>query len=310
VLDDLLDAIVADPVEDRYAVLADWLEEHDDPRRAELLRLHRRLLATCCEPERHPERPGWHRRLLQLLAEDVRPCVPQRTVLLGRRAKLTLTFSFIPPGAFLMGSPPDEEGRADDEPLPRRVEVGKGFWLAVDPLTQGPWRWVMKRNPSSFKADHLPVHCLSWNGLQTFCNRLSVKVGQRFRLPDEQEWEWACRAGATTPFFFGQALSFAQANYSGSRIFDHMGQDVYRREPLPPGSYPPNAWGLRDMHGNVREWVSDRFEEGDDSFGVLRGGSWCSPMPGCRSAARCRAVPGTPAIDIGCRLVLCPDEPA
>ena len=83
-LDDVLRGIVADPqAEDRYLVPADWLEEHDDPRRAELLRLHRKFLATCCEPDRHPERAAWQARIVELLAQGVRPCVPQRTVVLG-----------------------------------------------------------------------------------------------------------------------------------------------------------------------------------------------------------------------------------
>src|SRR4051812_388745 len=117
-LNALLRAIVADPqAEDRYLVLADWLEEHDDPRRAELLRLHRKLLATCCEPERHPERAGCQARIVDLIGQGVRPCVPQRTVVLGEG--VGMTFNFIPPGSFLMGSPPQEEGREDTEVLHR-----------------------------------------------------------------------------------------------------------------------------------------------------------------------------------------------
>src|SRR5437764_13978537 len=111
-LEDLLRAIVADPqAEDRYLVLADWLEEHDDPRRAELLRLHRRLLATCCEPDRHPERAGWQARMVELIGQGVRPCDPQRTVKLGEG--IEMGFVLIPPGSFLMGSPP-EEGRGGE----------------------------------------------------------------------------------------------------------------------------------------------------------------------------------------------------
>src|SRR3954466_10218761 len=104
----LLEAIVKDPLsEDRWLVLADWLEEHDDPRRAELLRLHRRLLATCCEPDEHPQRAAWQAWVVALLGEGVRPCVPQNTLDLG--GGVTMTFSFIPPGSFLMGSPKAEE---------------------------------------------------------------------------------------------------------------------------------------------------------------------------------------------------------
>src|SRR4051812_28615513 len=115
-LEDLLRAIVADPqAEDRWLVLADWLGEDDHPRRAELLRLHRRLLATCCEPDRHPERAGWQARIVELIGQGVQPCLPQRTVVLAKGVEMT--FSFIPPGSFLMGSPPEEEGRGDNEVL-------------------------------------------------------------------------------------------------------------------------------------------------------------------------------------------------
>src|SRR5436309_1085636 len=128
-LEHLLRAIVADPqAEDRWLVLADWLEEHDDPRRAELLRLHRRLLATCCEPDEHPERAAWQGRVVELLGQGVRPCVPRRTISLG--GGVEMTFAFIPPGSFLMGSPESEEGRTDGE-VRHRVTLTTGFWLGV-----------------------------------------------------------------------------------------------------------------------------------------------------------------------------------
>src|SRR4051794_17771474 len=152
-LDALLRWIVADPqAEDRYLVLADWLEEHDDPRRAELLRLHRRLLATCCEPDQHPERAELQGRIVELLAEGVKPCVSQRTVELGEGVKMT--FSFIPPGTFIMGSPPQEEGRGDHEWLganevQHQVTLTRGFWLGTCPVTQAQWQAVMGRNPSN-----------------------------------------------------------------------------------------------------------------------------------------------------------------
>src|SRR3954451_2616090 len=104
-LDALLRAVVDAPQdEDRYHVLVDWLEEYDDPRRAELLRLHRQLLATCCEPDQYPERAAWQARIVELIGQGVRPCVPQKTILLGKRLRVPMTFSFIPPGSFWMGS--------------------------------------------------------------------------------------------------------------------------------------------------------------------------------------------------------------
>src|SRR5947209_2301476 len=188
-LDALLHAIVSSPCDDtRWSVLADWVEEHDDPRRAELLRLHRRLLATCCEPERHPERAAWQARVVALLGEGVRPCVPQRTVVLPEDVEMG--FGFIPPGSFLMGSPPEEEGRQDDEVL-HRVTLTNGFWLGIFPVMQAQWRAVMGTNPSHFKGDDLPVEVVSWDDLVAFGERL----GEEFRLPTEAEWEYACRAG-------------------------------------------------------------------------------------------------------------------
>src|SRR3954447_8768011 len=130
-LEDLLRAIVADPQpEDRWLVLADWLEEHDDPRRAELLRLHRRLLATCCVPDLHPERAVWQARIVELIGQGLLPCVPQRKIVLGEGVEMV--FNFIPPGSFLMGSPPQEEGRRADEVL-HRVTLTREFWLGIYP---------------------------------------------------------------------------------------------------------------------------------------------------------------------------------
>src|SRR4051812_39149131 len=132
-LDSLLLGIVEDPLaEPRYLVLADWLEEKDDPRRAELLRLHRKLLATCCEPERHPERAAWQARIVALLGQGVKPCLPQRVVL---GDGVEMGFAFIPPGSFLMGSPQDEAARGSDERR-HRVTLTRGFYLGVHLVTQ------------------------------------------------------------------------------------------------------------------------------------------------------------------------------
>ena len=311
-LDQLLQGVVEEPqAEDRWLVLADWLEEHDDPRRAELLRLHRRLLSTCCEPEKHPERAVWQARVVAMLAKGVKPCLPQRTVLLGERLKIPMIFSWVPPGSFWMGSPAEEEGRQDDETL-HRVTLSKGFWLGVCPVTQDQWRWAMNRAPSRFEGDDRPVEQVSWDDCQQFCRRLSEKVGLRFRLPTEAEWEWACRAGSTTPFHFGETISTDQANYNG-HFADSKGQKgVYRQETTPVGSFPANAWGLYDMHGNVEEWCENRYDvrdkvpvEGEPR--VFRGGCWLLSPLYCRSAFRRHDVPSARYYFLGCRFVLCPD---
>jgi formylglycine-generating enzyme len=316
VLEDLLQAVVDDPhAEDRYLVLADWMEENDDPRRGELLRLHRRLLATCTEPERHPERAAWQARVVALLGEGVRPCVPQRIVSLGEGVEMT--FAFVPPGTFLMGSPATEPERTDDE-TQHRVTLTEGFWLAVHAVTQGQWEAVTGRNPSKFKGDTLPVETVSWADCQKFVKRLSQKTGKRLRLPTEGEWEYACRAGTSTPFSFGETISTDQANYDGNYTYGKGKNGVYREKTTPVGSFPANAWGLH-MHGNVWEWCSDWFgpyPSGDSkdpqgansgTVRVLRGGSWAGDPRFCRSAYRGRSVPGSRLDARGCRVLLCLD---
>jgi uncharacterized protein (TIGR02996 family) len=199
-LEDLLLGIVEDPLsEPRYLVLADWLEEHDDPRRAQLLRLHRRLLATCCKPERHPERAGWQARVVELIGQGVTPCVPQKTVVLGKGVEMT--FHFIPPGSFLMGSPPHEQERSATEVL-HRVTLTRGFWLGTYPVTQAQWLAVMGSNPSKFQGDDRPVEQVSWDDCVALCERL----GEEFRLPTEAQWEYACRAGTTTAYYTGDGV--------------------------------------------------------------------------------------------------------
>jgi uncharacterized protein (TIGR02996 family) len=318
VLDQLLQGVVDEPqAEDRWAVLADWLEEHDDPRRADLLRLHRRLLATCCEPEKHPERAQWQARIVALLAEGIKPCVPQRTILLGRQ-KIPMTFSWVPPGSFLMGSPPQEEGRQDEETL-HRVTLSRGFWMGIYPVTQAQWLAAMKTNPSKFKGDDRPVETVSWEDCKQFCKTLGETADRQFRLPTEAEWEWACRAGTTTAFHFGLTISTDQANYDGTTPYGGGCQGVFRQETTAVDSFPANAWGLSDLHGNVWEWCEDWYGpspggDGRDPVGdtpgrgrVLRGGCWRDGPQYSRSAQRYWFSPTFRDVECGCRLVLCPD---
>ncbi|HEY1190132.1 MAG TPA: TIGR02996 domain-containing protein, partial [Gemmata sp.] len=142
-LDALLAAIVADPCEEtRWLVLADWLQENDQPDRAELLGLHRKMIATCLEPDAHPERAGWQARMVELLVAGVRPCVPQETLTLP--GGVSMTFSFIPPGSFLMGS---ENGNSDERPV-RLVAVDRALFLGTASVTQAQWAAVMGTDPS------------------------------------------------------------------------------------------------------------------------------------------------------------------
>ncbi len=308
-LDAFLDSIVSEPSAARstWLILADWLDDHDAPYPAELIRLHQQMLATCCEPDRHPQRAGWQSRMVELLGQGVRPIVPQHTVTFAEGVEMP--FAWIPPGKFLMGSPEDEEGREDEEPH-HRVTLTKGFWLAIHAVTQAQWRAVMGSNPSWHTGDDtFPVEEVSWEDCQEFC----VKVGKGFRLPTEAEWEYSGRAGTTTPFFFGDTISTDQANYDGRFPYGKGKEGIGREETTPVGSFLSNAWGLFDMHGNVWEWCQDWYGEyaredavdpqgSDSGVGrVLRGGSFVNLAGYVRSAYRNINEPANRNLSFGFR---------
>jgi formylglycine-generating enzyme required for sulfatase activity len=176
-------------------------------------------------------------------------------------------------------------------------------------------------NPSHFKgAQNLPVETVSWEDCQDFIKRLREKDKKSYRLPTEAEWEYACRAGTTTPFHFGDVISTDKANYQSSfidGIFGHNAKGVYRERTTPVGSFPANTWGLHDMHGNVWEWCQDwtgDYSQKDvvDPLGpqnirhhrVLRGGSWFNTADRCRSASRSGSEPEYRASLIGFRICL------
>ena len=254
-LDALLAGIVSDSLEEtRWLVLADWLEEFDDPRRAELLRLHRRMLATCCKPDAHPERAQWQARMTELLIAGVKPCVPQETLTLPGGVRMT--FSFIPPGSFLMGS---EKGSDDEKPV-HRVELAGGLFLGVHPVTQAQWKEVMGTTPSHFKGKQRPVEQVSWEDCQEFCKKLSEMTDRKIELPTEAEWECSCRAGTTTEYHFGDVINTDLANYNGNYTWNDSPKGKYRKTTTDVGSFPANPWGLYDMHGNVWEWCADIYE--------------------------------------------------
>jgi len=191
----------------------------------------------------------------------------------------------IPGGSFLMGSP---EGEGYDDEKPQHLVNVPSFLMGKYPVTQAQYEAVMGENPSCFKGANLPVEMVSWNDAIEFCERLSQLTGASYRLPTEAEWEYACRAGTTTNYSFGEELTQEDANFDSDRT-------------SPVGTYPPNSLGLHDTHGNVWEWCLDVWhddyegaptdgsawmEEGALSYRLLRGGSWGTDPWYCRSACR------------------------
>src|ERR1035441_3406412 len=166
---------------------------------------------------------------------------------------LGMKFVWIAPGNFMMGSPKEEKLRNDNE-TQHKVSLTKGFYRGVHLVTQEQWKEVMGNNPSFFKGEkNLPVETVSWDDCQDFIKKLREKDKKIYRLPTEAEWEYSCRAGTKTPFHFGETISTDQANYNGNHIYGNGKKGVYRQKTTPVGSFPANAWGLHDMHGNVWE---------------------------------------------------------
>jgi sulfatase modifying factor 1 len=222
-------------------------------------------------------------------------------------------FVYIKPGSFMMGSPESEPGRGDDE-LMHEVILTKGFWLADTACTQELWEAVMGNNPSNFKGEHRPVENVSWNDCKSFLEKINIVAqGTPLRLPFESEWEYACRAGTTTPFSFGEMITPEQVNYHGEYPYNKGKKGKYRGETVDTKSLPCNGWGLYEMHGNVWEWCNDWYgeypsksvidPEGPDSgwARVLRGGGWYDDGRGARSADRGGGSPDGHDYGIGFR---------
>ncbi|WP_246259604.1 formylglycine-generating enzyme family protein [Oxynema aestuarii] len=220
----------------------------------------------------------------------------------------------IPGGTFMMGSPETEGGSYDDERPQHEVTV-QPFFMGKYPVTQAQWSAIATRtdlkverdldlNPAGFKdfedSQERPVERVNWYDAVEFCRRLSKLTGREYRLPSEAEWEYACRAGTTTPFYFGETITGELANYCASTTYAEEPKGQFREQTTPVGQFPPNAFGLYDLHGNVWEWCADSWHrnyEGaprdgsawvsdNDNRYPLRGGSWSFNPLFCRSAYR------------------------
>jgi formylglycine-generating enzyme required for sulfatase activity len=244
---------------------------------------------------------------------------------------LELSMVRIPAGSFLTGSQ-------------HQVTLAE-FLIGSTPITQAQWRLVaqwappsghrwqrqLNTNPSRFQgmpdSDQRPVERVSWHDAMEFCRRLNSMLGpasgRTYTLPSEAQWEYACRAGTSTPFAFGETLTTDLANYDGNHAFANGPKGAYRQETTAVRTFPANAWGLYDMHGNVWEWCLDQYQEdiqrlpvdgsawqgeedAEKATRLLRGGSWFD-FPGyCRSACRAHSHPDDADVDVGLRVVCLP----
>ena len=227
---------------------------------------------------------------------------------LGKGVELEMVY--IPGGEFMMGSPKGE-GYKDEKPQ-HKVTV-QPFFMGKFQVIQAQWRALaslskvkldLETDPFNLKGDNLPVETISWSEAQEFCQRLSKQVGREYRLPSEAEWEYACRAGTTTPFHFGEMITDKLANYGGGQT-------------TPVGSFSPNAFGLYDLHGLVWEWCEDdwhgnyenapndgsAWSSGTSSTKVRRGGSCYDAPVFCRSACRNPCTRDGRSYNLGLRVV-------
>lgn len=232
-----------------------------------------------------------------------------------------MSFVLIPAGIFEMGADPDEPGHRRDETPKHTVRIGKPFYMSIYPVTQTQFEKIMGKNVSFFHQRNgglpdFPVESVSWYDAERYCQKLTrdpdeAVYGRTYRLPTEAEWEYACRAGTTTPYSCGEKITEKDAHFAAAVL---KGQG----KPCSVGQHPPNPWGLYDMHGNVEEWVSDWYAAdyyhdtpGLDPRGpskgehkVTRGGDWAGNMVDCRSAARKHLHPDKPLNTVGFRIVM------
>ncbi|MEB3242428.1 MAG: formylglycine-generating enzyme family protein [Cyanobacteriota bacterium] len=251
----------------------------------------------------------------QILRWQTRQLAYRETLAKG----VELTLLRIPAGRFWIGAPEGEEGSLESERPVHAVELGE-FLLGRTPVTQAQWRAVaqwqpetgqrwsrrLESEPSTFTGENRPVVNVSWHDAMEFCRRLRQRTGKHYRLPSEAQWEYACRAGTTTPFHFGETISTELANYNGNYSYGSGNKGESPLQTTDVASFPANAWGLHDMHGNVWEWCADHWHDeygkqppvdggpwlDDQAEGrqrrLLRGGSWNILPVNCRSAYRGR----------------------
>ncbi len=265
---------------------------------------------------------------------------------------VALTMLRIPAGSFEMGAPETEAESSDQERPVHRVTLGE-FLLGQTPITQAQWRAVAAwqrlehedekdwpesldldpvaklKHPERFQGEQRPVVNVSWHDAMAFCQRLRLRTGKNYTLPSQAQWEYACRAGTTTPFHWDATISTVLANYDGREVYGDGERGEYRQQTMDVASFPANPWGLHDMHGNVFEWCADHWhnnyegapedgrawndvkdKERDDirKFMLLRGGSWGGHPADCRSAFRFNSLQGLRYDAVGFRVCCLPQD--
>lgn len=219
-----------------------------------------------------------------------------------------LDMVFIPSGTFIMGASEQENFSIDNQRPQHQVNVSSLF-ISKYPITQLQWIAVaslpkieieLLPTPSRFRGDSRPVEGINWYEANEFCARLSQFTGKLYRLPSESEWEYVCRAGTTTPFHFGETITTDLVNYNGTKTYSKEREGIYRAESTIVGIFPPNAFGIYDLHGNVWEWCQDNWHENyegsptdgsvwlalNSETSPLRGGSWFNQPFFCTSSYR------------------------
>jgi formylglycine-generating enzyme required for sulfatase activity/rubredoxin len=277
----------------------------------------------------------WKLGMVQWAVAELSPLlIVPSPIALPRPAKMISdSFVKIQSGTFIMGSPASEKERYDQEGPQHQVTISKAFYMGKYQVTQKEWMAVMGSNPSNWKGDDLPVEQVSWLDVIDYCNKRSVNEGLMpaytedrntvtwnknaigYRLPTEAEWEYACRAGTSTPFSTGSNITTEQANYDGNYPYNGNIKGRYLQKPWSVGSGTPNGWGLYDMHGNVYEWCWDWYGSyssevqtdptgaSSGSYRVSRGGGWYDIARLVRSARRDSNTPTYRGNGVGFRLV-------
>jgi formylglycine-generating enzyme required for sulfatase activity/serine/threonine protein kinase len=239
----------------------------------------------------------------------------------------------VPGGSFLMGSPDKEEGREANEGPQQKVTV-QPFFIGKYEVTQAQWSEVARMpriardldlNPSTFKENaKIPVHNVSWWDAVEFCQRLARATGRQYRLPTEAEWEYACRAGTTSPFYFGETIIDDLVNFDARYPYGGASKGETRKQPVPVGTLgAPNSFGIHSMHGNMAEWCLDPWHDnfngaptdgslwesgGNAGLRVLRGGSWYDGGEDCRATSRAKYAPDIKLGQVGFRVVMVPSQ--